>query len=108
MAGAGALDVSPLMTSAESLLFTLSIVDETAPSGFEWVYDLKGCQSLHLTEGAGITVNDGLSTVIIDPGAAYRLAPGTYKHGCIITDKATGRVQQIFDGEITVTWSPNE
>lgn len=107
MSGAGALDVSSSMTNAESLLFTLKIIDDVVPSAYEWVYDLAGCQTLHLTEGDGITVNDGIATVIIDPGADYRLAPGTYKHGCITTDKVTGRVQQVFDGEITVTWSPN-
>lgn len=110
MTGAGAYDVTRTMTEAESLLYTIKIVDDTPPSNYTWVYDLKGCQtgqSVHLTEGNGITVNDGISTVIIDPGPNYTLAPGVYETGCLITDKTTGQHIQLFDGQITVVRSAN-
>lgn len=107
MAGAGALDAPFLMTSAESLLITIKIVD-AVPSDYDWFYSLKGCQSLDLTEGAGITVDDVSSTVTIDPGTDYRLDPGSYEHGLLAVEKASQRAQQIFDGAGTVTRSPNE
>lgn len=105
--GAGALDVPIMMTSAESLLITIKVTDGATPSDFTWSYALRGCQSLDLTEAAGITVNDATSLVTIDPGSDYRLAPGSYEHGCIIVNKATGQAQQLFDGSGTVTRSPN-
>ncbi|HEV2555252.1 MAG TPA: hypothetical protein VGV17_15970 [Bosea sp. (in: a-proteobacteria)] len=104
----GALDAPLTMTNAESLLITLDIVDGSAtPSDYDWTYALTGCQTLNLTEGDGITVDDGEGTVTIDPGAAYRLAPGEYKHGLVSTNKLTGQALQLFDGTVTVTESPN-
>lgn len=107
MSGAGALDAPFTMTSAESLLITLKIVDGATPSDYSWSYDLKGCQSLSLTEANGITVDDGTMMVTIDPGSEYRLAPGNYEHGCVVVHKATQQAQQLFDGCGTVTRSPN-
>lgn len=108
MSGAGALDAPFTMTSAESLLITLNIVDDTTPGDYDWFYALKGCQTLSLTVGDGITVDDIAKTVTIDPGPDYRLAPGQYQHGCLTVHKTTQQSQQIFDGEGTVTRSPNE
>jgi hypothetical protein len=107
MSGAGALDAPFTMTSAESLLITLNIVDGATPSDYDWFYALKGCQSLSLTEGNGIAVDDVAKTVTIDPGTDYRLAPGQYQHGCLTVHKVTQQAQQVFDGEGTVTRSPN-
>lgn len=107
MAGAGALDAPFLMTSAESLLITVAIIG-AVPSDYDWFYSLKGCQSLDLTEGAGITVDDVSSTVTINPGTDYRLAPGSYVHGLLAVEKTSQRAQQVFDGAGTVTRSPNE
>lgn len=106
MPGAGALDAPFTMTSAESLLITINILDAT-PSDYNWFYALKGCQSLSLTEGNGITVSDVSGTVTIDPGADYRLSAGSYEHGLLAVDKATQQSQQVFDGAGTVTRSPN-
>lgn len=104
----GALEYSIQMTNAESLLIGLEIIDgDVTPSDYEWSYDIKGCQTLALTDGAGIAVNDVDKTVTIDPGTDYRLAVGTYTHGLVSTNKATGQALQLFDGIVTVTESPN-
>lgn len=108
MSGAGALDAPFTMTSAESLLITLNIVDGATPSDYDWFYALKGCQSLSLAVGSGISIDDANKTVTIDPGPDYRLAAGQYQHGCLTIHKVTHQAQQIFDGEGTVTRSPNE
>jgi hypothetical protein len=107
MSGAGALDVPFTMTSAESLFITLNVIDGATPSDYTWQYDLKGCQSLTLTEANGITVDDDTKTITINPGPEYRLAPGNYEHGCLVVHKDTQQSQQIFDGSGTVTRSPN-
>lgn len=103
-----ALDAPFLMTTAESLSFTLEIVDsDVTLSDYDWFYNLTGPQDLALIEGDGITVDDGDSTITIAADADYRLAAGSYKHGLLQVNKTTSKAIQIFTGEGSVTESPN-
>lgn len=103
----GAYDLPFQMTDAESVVITLSIVDEVLPSEYDWFYAIKGCQDLSLTEANGIAIDDGEKTVTINPGSDYRLRAGAYTHGLLSINKVTGQAVQVFDGAGTVTASPN-
>lgn len=102
-----AYDMPFQMTDAESVLIMLSIVDDVTPSDYDWFYEIKGCRTLALTEGAGIVIDDADKTITIDPGSDFRLSPGDYTHGLLSVHKATGQSHQIFDGTGKVTRSPN-
>lgn len=107
MSGAASYDLPIAMTDAESLLITLKVVDDVTLDDYEFFYAVKGCQSLSLTGGDGVTVDDVAKTITIDPGSDYRLPAGNYQHGLLSVHKATGQAQQIFDGQGVVTRSPN-
>lgn len=107
MTGSGAYDLSFEMTTAESFLITLNVVDAVTPSDYTYAYDLKGRSCLSLSDGHGIAIDDVAKTITIDPGAAFRLECGSYEHGLLSVHKVTGQAQQVFDGKGCVTESPN-
>lgn len=107
MSGA-AYECTVLCTDDESFVLTLTMLDADGEpfevDDYDFEYSVKGCGTeLLLTEGSGITIDSPTATATITPGLTYRLARGSYTHGFRKTNIATGQVDQIFDGTVTVT-----
>ena len=107
MSGA-AYECTAACTDDETFILTLELLKsdgtpfEVADYAFEYI--LKGCGADQLlTEADGISKDVPTATLTISPGVDYRLRRGTYQHGLRKTNLATGQVDQIFDGSVTVT-----
>ena len=64
-------------------------------------YD-KGGEVLSLTsdDDAGVTVAE---PNVVFGGVSYTLEEGHYRHGCRIVHNTTGKMTQVFDGEVVIT-----
>jgi hypothetical protein len=71
---------------------------------YDFRYALNGNGiNLVLNEGSGITIDEIKGQIIINAGASYRLQPGIYKHGLLMTQTTSKIAQQLFDGSVTVS-----
>ena len=96
-------------TADETFLFTVEPrkTDGSMPlwSDMAATYALNGCGvNMVLTIGNGITIDETLGHMTIGPpDRTYRLRPGQYLHGLVVTQGSSGITQQMFDGSVTVT-----
>lgn len=108
MAGA-AYQVNATVTDDESFGFTCEwkIDDGTdfpwADFTYEYEIGAHCSPSYALTVGSGLTIDPDANLISFQLDADQRLSVGQHPHGCRLTDIATGRVLQVFDGTITVT-----
>lgn len=106
MAGA-AYDCAASCTNDETFVLTLELMksngDPFEVDDYAFEYSVKGCGlSLLLTEEDGIAKDSINATLTISPGVDFRFRPGLYNHGLRKRDLVSGRVDQIFDGTLTV------
>jgi hypothetical protein len=97
------------ITDDETLLFSIeprTVAGAIPPlDDYTYLYSLQGNGvNMRLTEDDGVDVDAIGGRVTIGPtDRGYRLRPGLYKHGFVMTTIASNVTQQLFDGSVTVT-----
>ncbi|MBD3844272.1 hypothetical protein IED13_01080 [Bosea sp. SSUT16] len=105
---AAAYEWTASCTDDETYIRTLTLLKSDGSlfevDDYAFEYSLKGCGAdLLLDETGGISKNALTATLTISPGVDVRLQRGTYNHGLRKRNLATGQVDQIADGTLTVT-----
>lgn len=95
-------------TDDETFLLTLTLTKSDGSvfevDDYTFDYSARGdAASVLLDETNGITKDAVTGTLTITPGVDYRFAKGLYQHGLRKTNISTGQVDQIFDGQVTVS-----